>query len=304
MRNIVLIIVLFSMHLEAQIPKVSLGIIQRIENFNSNYVDSRNIDVWLPDGYSSGQKYAVLYMHDGQMLYDASTTWNKQAWEVDEVAGKLTQEGKTRKFIVVGIWNNPQKRHPEYFPQKPYENLTQIERDTITTQLQKAGRTKEVFHPISDLYLKFITTELKPYIDSTYSTLKDKDNTFIAGSSMGGLISIYAICEYPDIFGGAACISTHWPGTFSTKNNPIPNAFNKYLDANLPNPNTHKIYFDYGNKTLDALYPELQKNVDHIMQRKGFNNTNWTTQFFEGKDHSEKSWAERLTIPIQFLFKN
>ena len=80
MRKIVLIIVLFSMHLEAQIPKVSLGIIQRIENFNSNYVDSRNIDVWLPDGYSSGQKYAVLYMHDGQMLYDASTTWNKQAW--------------------------------------------------------------------------------------------------------------------------------------------------------------------------------------------------------------------------------
>ena len=103
-----------------QVPKVNIGTIQRLENFKSNYVDSRNVDVWLPDGYSNTQKYAVLYMHDGNMLYDAATTWNKQSWEVDEVAGKLIQEGKTKPFIVVGIWNNGQKRHPEYFPQKTY----------------------------------------------------------------------------------------------------------------------------------------------------------------------------------------
>jgi enterochelin esterase-like enzyme len=171
---------------------VSTGTIQRIENFTSNYVDSRNVDVWLPNGYSNTQKYAVLYMHDGNMLYDAETTWNKQSWEVDEVAGKLIQEGKTKKFIVVGVWNNGQKRHPEYFPQKPYESLSPIQKDTITAQLQKAGRTKEVFQPISDLYLKFLVTELKPYIDEHFSTLKDKSNTVIAGSSMGGLISMYA----------------------------------------------------------------------------------------------------------------
>lgn len=286
-----------------QIPKVSTGTIQRIENFTSNYVDSRNVDVWLPNGYSNTQKYAVLYMHDGNMLYDAETTWNKQSWEVDEVAGKLIQEGKTKKFIVVGVWNNGQKRHPEYFPQKPYESLSPIQKDTITAQLQKAGRTKEVFQPISDLYLKFLVTELKPYIDEHFSTLKDKSNTVIAGSSMGGLISMYAICEYPEIFGGAACISTHWPGTFSSQNNPIPDAFINYMDSHLPNPKTHTIYFDYGNKTLDALYPDLQKKVDVIMIQKGFTTTNWATQFFEGKDHSEKSWAERLHIPLQFLLK-
>lgn len=286
-----------------QIPKVSKGTIQRLENFKSDYVNSRNIDIWLPDGYSSTQKYAVLYMHDGQMLYDAATTWNKQSWEVDEVAGKLIQEGKTKKFIVVGIWNNGQKRHPEYFPQKPYESLSQTQKDTITAQLQKAGRTKEVFQPISDLYLKFLVTELKPYIDSHFSTLKDKSNTVIAGSSMGGLISMYAICEYPEVFGGAACISTHWPGTFSTQNNPIPDAFINYMDSHLPNPKTHTFYFDYGNKTLDALYPDLQKKVDVLMQKKGFLPTNWTTQFFEGKDHSEKSWSERLHIPLQFLLQ-
>jgi predicted alpha/beta superfamily hydrolase len=286
-----------------QVPNVSSGKIQHIENFPSKYVDARNIDVWMPDGYSISEKYAVLYMHDGQMLYDAATTWNKQSWEVDEVAGKLITEGTTKKFIVVGIWNNGQKRHPEYFPQKPYESLDQSQKDTITAQLQKAGRTKETFQPISDRYLKFITSELKPYIDQQFSTLTDRKNTCIAGSSMGGLISMYAICEYPEIFGGAACISTHWPGTFSTVNNPIPDAFYNYMNSHLPDPNTHLLYFDYGNKTLDALYPELQKKMDALMLKKGFTTSNWTTQFFEGKDHSEKSWAERLPIPFEFLLK-
>ena len=286
-----------------QSPEVSLGKIQHIENFPSKYVDVRNIDVWMPDGYSVSEKYAVLYMHDGQMLYDAATTWNKQSWEVDEVAGKLNREGKTKKFIVVGIWNNGSKRHPEYFPQKPYENLLPTQKDTITAQLQKAGRTKEKFQPISDLYLKFLVTELKPYIDNHFSTLKNRENTVIAGSSMGGLISMYAICEYPEVFGGAACISTHWPGTFSSENNPIPDAFLNYMNSHLPDPKTHQFYFDYGNKTLDALYPELQKKVDLLMKNKGFTPSTWTTQFFEGKDHSEKSWTERLHIPFEFLLK-
>lgn len=286
-----------------QSPEVSMGKIQHIENFPSKYVDARNIDVWMPEGYSVSEKYAVLYMHDGQMLYDAATTWNKQSWEVDEVAGKLIREGKTKKFIVVGIWNNGSKRHPEYFPQKPYENLLPTQKDTITAQLQKAGRTKEKFQPISDLYLKFLVTELKPYIDNHFSTLKNRENTVIAGSSMGGLISMYAICEYPEVFGGAACISTHWPGTFSSENNPIPDAFLNYMNSHLPDPKTHQFYFDYGNKTLDALYPELQKKVDLLMKNKGFTPSTWTTQFFEGKDHSEKSWTERLHIPFEFLLK-
>jgi enterochelin esterase-like enzyme len=269
----------------------------------SKFIEARNVDVWLPNGYNANEKYAVLYMHDGQMLFDAETTWNKQAWEVDEIAGKLNDEGKVKKFIVVGIWNISLKRHPEYFPQKPYESLTQVQRDTITAQLQKAGRTTQVFKPYSDLYLKFLVTELKPFIDNTFSTLTDKDNTFIAGSSMGGLISMYAICEYPNVFGAAACISTHWPGIFAVENNPIPEAFNDYLKTYLPNPRTNRIYFDYGDKTLDEFYPALQQKVDLIMREKGFNRVNWKTLFFPGKDHSEKSWAERLHIPLEFLLK-
>jgi enterochelin esterase-like enzyme len=152
--------------------------------------------------------------------------------------------------------------------------------------------------------LKFIVTELKPLIDKKYAVYADRKHTFIAGSSMGGLISMYAICEYPSVFGGAACISTHWIGTFSPDNNPVPEAFIKYLESNLPNPKNHKIYFDCGDKTLDVFYPPIQKKVDEVMVSKGFNSKNWTTRYFPGKDHSEKSWNERLDIPLMFLLQH
>jgi predicted alpha/beta superfamily hydrolase len=215
----------------------------------------------------------------------------------------LNAEGKTKKFIVVGIWNNGLKRHFEYFPQKAFRKLSSEEKEFVSNSLKLKGRINETFNPISDNYLKFIVTELKPFIDIHFSTLKDKDNTFIAGSSMGGLISLYAICEYPDVFGAAACLSTHWTGIFQIDINPVPKAFYDYLKSNLPNPKNHKIYFDYGDQTLDSLYPTLQKQVDIIMTEKGFTNKNWITKFFPGKDHSEKSWAERLNIPLEFLLK-
>jgi len=304
MKISVLLLCFFSVMLtNAQLPKVSSGSIKRHENVQSKFVTARNVDVWLPDGYSAQKKYCVLYMHDGQMLFDSTVTWNKTAWDVDDVAAKLLKEGKLQNFIVVGVWNGGSTRHPDYFPQKPYESLTQTQKDTITAQLQKAGRTNEIFKPISDNYLKFLVTELKPFIDKTYSTYTDSKHTFIAGSSMGGLISMYAICEYPKVFGGAACLSTHWPGIFSMDNNPVPDAFVTYLKNYLPDPKTHKLYFDYGDQTLDALYPPLQKKVDEVMKAKGFTDKNWMTKYFPGENHSEKSWNKRLDIPLLFLLK-
>jgi enterochelin esterase-like enzyme len=286
---------------QSPFQKSSSGEIRHYENFKSNFINSRNVDVWLPNGYSQKRKYAVLYMHDGQMLFDSTTTWNKQEWGVDEVVSKLIADKKIKDCIVVGVFNGSGTRHADYFPQKPYESLTQLQRDTITAQLQKMGRTKEVFKPISVNYLKFLVTELKPFIDKNFSTKKDVKNTFVAGSSMGGLISMYAICEYPNVFGGAACLSTHWPGIFSMQNNPIPDAFVTYLKTNLPNPEKHKLYFDYGTATLDALYEPAQLKVDAVMAEKGWTSKNWMTRKFEGADHSEKSWRKRLNIPLEFL---
>jgi enterochelin esterase-like enzyme len=289
----------------AQLPAVVSGKIERVENFESKFVTARNIDIWLPEGYNGKKKYAVLYMHDGQMLYDSASAWNKQSWDVDDAVTLLKKEKKIRDVIVVGVWNGGPSRHPDYFPQKPFESLPQEQRDGI----YQAARTNgvSVFGDgkiQSDSYLKFLVTELKPYIDRTYATRKDRKNTFVAGSSMGGLISMYALCEYPEIFGGAACLSTHWPGIFSMENNPIPDAFVNYLQQHLPDPKTHKLYFDYGTETLDALYPPLQQKVDAVMKSKGWTSKNWMTREFKGEDHSERAWRKRLEIPLMFLLSN
>lgn len=285
----------------AQQQGIVAGSIQRHENFSSRFVTARNVDVWLPRNYSDTKKYNVLYMHDGQMLFDSNSTWNRQAWEIDDAITQLHNEGKLQDLIVVGVWNGGSTRHTDYFPQQPFENLSPAEKDTVTAQLQRAGRTTEVFKPVSDNYLKFLVQELKPFIDTTYSTLTKKENTFIMGSSMGGLISMYAICEYPGVFGGAACLSTHWPGTFMLDNNPMPDAFVTYLKTHLPRPAGNKIYFDCGDQTLDALYPGIQKRVDAVMKAKGFTAKNWMTKYFPGEDHSEKAWRKRVDIPLIFL---
>lgn len=286
------------------IPNVVNGKIDRITNFESKHVTARIIDVWLPDTYDGIKDFAVLYMHDGQMLYDPSKSWNKQAWDVDDVASELILTKQVREFIVVGIWNGGKTRHLDYFPQKPFEQLSQIEKDTVQAQLRKAGRTADMFQPKSDNYLKFIVEELKPFIDQKYSVQANQENTFIAGSSMGGLISLYGICEYPEIFGGAACLSTHWIGTFTLENNPVPDAFQDYLRQNLPSPKSHKIYFDCGDQTLDAFYPEIQRNVDSIMKEKAYESKNWHTRYFPGENHSKDAWKKRLHIPLIFLLEN
>ena len=286
-----------------QVPQVVSGKIDRIENFKSKFISSRNIDIWLPEDYSKSKKYSVLYMQDGQMLFDSKQTWNKQAWNINDVASKLIKQNNIKPFIVVGIWSNANTRHSDYFPQKPFENLTTTEKDTIIAQLKKAARTNDIFKPQSDNYLKFIVDELKPFIDKKYSVYSNRENTCIAGSSMGGLISMYAICEYPEIFGSAVCMSTHWLGTFSKENNPVPNSFLQYLTINLPKPQNHKIYFDCGDKTLDAFYPDIQMKVDLLMKDKKYSESHWMTKYFPGEDHSEKAWNKRVNIPLTYIFE-
>jgi enterochelin esterase-like enzyme len=286
---------------KAQLPCVVSGELKRYENFSSIYITTRTIDVWLPPGYTQQKKYAVLYMHDGQMLFDSNSTWNKQAWEIDDVLTNLLKENKIKEVIVVGIWNSLGNRHADYFPQRPFRYLTAVQKNYVSRQLQSTGHSNNSFQPVSDNYLKFIVKELKPFIDKTYSTFTNRQNTFIAGSSMGGLISLYAICEYPKIFGGAACLSTHWPGIFTMENNPVPAAFLKYLGQYLPSPATHKLYFDCGDQTLDTFYPPIQHKVDSLVSTKGYSNNNWMTRYFPGEEHSERAWHKRVETPLLFL---
>lgn len=300
-----MIIICSCIHSSSQIPKVSSGSIRQLENFTSKFVAPRNIDVWLPESYNPLKKYAVLYMHDGRSLFDSSIVWNRQEWGVDEVLGKLLAERKIKDCMVVGVWNTETTRHNEYLPQKPFEKLSESKKEIILKAKRINGQDVFASYQIySDNYLRFLVKELKPFIDSSFSTLPDQQNTFIAGSSMGALISIYAICEYPDVFGGAACMSTHWTGIFRTDNNPFPAAMMKYLERNLPSPRDHKIYFDYGSATLDSLYKPFQQKADKKMRLNGFNSNNWMTTEFLDADHSERSWNKRLHIPVLFLLGN
>jgi len=299
MKRILLLALFAASTLAAQ--DVSTGTIRHFEKFDSKLVTPRNVDVWLPDGYSEKEKYAVLYMHDGQMLFDREKTWNHQEWEADEVAGELIRQDATRKFIIVGISSLPNSRHSDYFPQKALELLPKATQDSIL-ELDRNGKPLFENNKVdSDNYLKFIVTELKPFIDKNFSTAAGQSDTFIAGSSMGGLISFYAVCEYPAVFGGAACLSTHWPGLFETEDNPVPAAFFKYFAAHLPDPKTHKFYFDHGDQTLDAQYKPLQDKMDAIMKAKGYTDANFVSKEFKGLDHSETSWAVRLDQPLYFL---
>ncbi len=276
--------------------QLSAGTIQRIEDFPSKYIKSRPIDIWLPESYSAEHEYSVLYMHDGQMLFDATTTWNNQEWKVDEWASKLIKEDKVEDFIVVGIHNIPEIRWQDLFPQKAYDYLTETEKKAA-----KDRNGNQSFSLNGDNYLRFLVNELKPFIDSRFSTKPERDHTFVMGSSMGGLMSMYAISEYPEVFAGAACLSTHWVGAQPIDDNPFPKAIFSYMKEHLPKAGNHKLYFDYGNRTLDAHYPQYAPGVDEILEEKGFTENDSKNLFFEGEDHTENAWNKRLDRPLEFL---
>jgi enterochelin esterase-like enzyme len=274
------------------------------ESFASLHVSARKVVVWLPAGYGGGSnQYSVLYMHDGQNLFDPATAMAGQPWAVDKALHALMRESKVRKTIVVGIWNSP-LRWREYVPAAAIERLTPALRSVVHESSEPV---------LSEAYLKFIVEELKPHIDKTYRTRADRDNTFIMGSSMGGLISLYALARYPNIFGGAGCVSTHWPMTTNrtllapkvdARVDDIAQSYFDWLEANLPRASQHRIYFDHGTINLDSLYAPFQRKVDAMMLTKGYRaDVDWMTRVFEGADHNEPSWRARLSIPLTFLLR-
>lgn len=277
------------------------GTLTNISAFPSKYISSRNIDIWVPDipGYSG--PYAVIYMQDGQKVFKNKQGNAEQEWGISETLTRLASENTIIPCMVVGIWNAGAYRVPEYFPQKAFENLPQQFKDLAKQFATARGLNGTGIQ--SDAYLKFLTEELKPYIDSLYPTAADQKNTFIAGSSMGALLSLYAVCEYPEVFGGAACLSTHWPGLFTHDNNPIPDAIFDYVKKQLPRAGKHKFYFDYGTEALDALYEPYQKKMDKILKSKGYTSKDWITKKFEGEGHSEIFWRKRFHIPMSFLLR-
>jgi enterochelin esterase-like enzyme len=262
------------------------GRLYRYIDFPSRHVQARSIDVWLPphDGDDPSRRHPVLYMHDGQNLF-AGTAYPGTDWGIDEAMARLIASGEARPAIVVGIWNTP-ARLAEYMPRKPPG-------DGEVTFLD-GYPAPPVDSILSDAYLAFIVEELKPFIDAHYPTLPGRDDTLVMGSSMGGLVSLYALAEYPQVFGGAGAMSTHWPAGDGITI--------EWFARHLPAPGSHRIYFDHGTRTLDATYAPFQQRMDTGMRERGYREGHdWVTLRFEGDDHSETSWRQRLDRPLRFL---
>lgn len=287
----------------AALPQVASGRIERLADFPSRHVPPRHVDVWLPDGYPDGGPYDVLYMHDGQMLFDAGITWNRQEWQVDEVAGRLIADGAVRPFIVVGVWNAGSRRWAEYFPQRAFEALDGTQRAWLQAQARAAQQPLAGDEVHSDAYVRFLVEELRPEVERRFRVATGPAHTAVMGSSMGGLASLYALTERPQAFGAAACVSTHWPGSIPDPDSPLPAALRAWVAGQLPAAGRHRLYFDFGDQTLDALYPPLQAQVDPLVAAKGYvQGKDWVTRAFPGTDHSEQSWSARLDVPLRFLF--
>ena len=291
-----LLVAALALSAETNAPPVALqfrvvGQIEHLAPIDSKFVDKRSVDVWLPPSYfdssAKSRRYPVLYVHDGQNVFDPATSFIGVDWAIDETMMRLITEKKVPEAIVVAIWNTP-KRLSEYMPQKAIERTTEAELDNMF----KPVRQK----PLGDAYLKYLVTVLKPAIDGRSRSLPDRSHTSIMGSSMGGLISLYAICEYPEVFGGAACLSTAWTvgGGVTARE----------LEKALPDPKTHRIYLDFGTETTDGKYEPLQQQVDSQMKAAGYTEgTNWVTKSVPGEPHSERAWRKRVDIPLQFLLR-
>lgn len=281
---------------------VRVGTVVDLGVLKSSFARSRRVVVWLPPAYSMhGPRYAVLYMHDGQNLFDKTTAGYGMSWEIAEHLSKLIGEHKVRPTIVVGIWNTD-KRLQEYLPAKVFRALG--------PRYQEEVRALYGGSPLSDGYLRFIVDELRPLIDRRFNVKTDAADTIIMGSSMGALISLYAIDEYPQVFGAAGMMSPHWPlllkpqGQSISKDEfeAVASAFERYLVSALPDPSRHKLYFDHGDQTLDSLYAPYQARIDTLVERRGFvKGVNWLSLSFPGQNHSEISWSSRLDTPLQFL---
>jgi len=264
--------------------------------FKPAILNKRYVDVWIPETFQAGTEYSVIYMHDGQMLFDESSTWNGQEWRVDETLSRLMEAGEIPPTIVVGIWNAGDQRTAEYFPEDALIYIDGEISDDLLSNIPNG------FH--ANRYVDFIAKTVVPFVEENYPVAKDRSGRFMAGSSYGGLISIYTATKYPELFTGIAALSTHWPGTYES-NDEIPDGIREYLRQNMPEPGSHKVYFDHGTETLDSLYAPYQQKVDSMMVELGYTpDIDFKTDVYEGTDHSENAWADRFEAPIQFLMGN
>jgi predicted alpha/beta superfamily hydrolase len=252
------------------------------KNFHSRFLSSdRDILVYLPPGYDMDkkQRYPVLYLHDGQNLFDGATSFIKGAeWRVDETAQALVTSKAIKPLIIVGIYNAGKDRIAEYTP-------------TVDARYKMGGK--------AELYGRMIVEELKPFIDSEYRTLSDAKDTGLGGSSLGGLVSLYLALKYSKVFGEVAVIS---PSVWWDKKIIV-----RDVEATKKRPRL-RIWLDTGTKEggNESEAGETTANARQLhnaLIAKGWKEGRDLKYFeAEGAEHNERAWAQRVDAMLRFLF--
>jgi enterochelin esterase-like enzyme len=264
---------------------------------------ARTVSIWTPPGYdpADARRYRVIYMHDGQNLFDPRIANTGTDWGVDEAMMRLGARG-IEPAIVVGVWNSDLRRL-EYSPSKVIAHLDANVRGDVEAEFN--GRV------LGDEYVTFLADELKPRIDSAFRTKTGPQDTYLMGSSMGGLISFYALVERPDIFGAAACLSMHWPMSINrarifegaqTWRPVLLDAYTHYVRGSDFSPSRSRLWADHGGLALDSLYAPYQQAMAPILAERGFREgAGFQLRAFPNTDHNEASWRARLDAPLAFL---
>ena len=235
---------------------------------------TRRVWIYLPPSYSSSsKKYPVMYMHDGQNVFDDLTSFSGE-WGVDEAIDTLGI--KTKECIVVGIDNGGNKRLNEYCP---YDfDLKGIAANNVSAKGEGAS------------YVDFLAKTLKPFIDKKYRTLKDAKNTFVAGSSMGGLISMYAVLRYPKVFGGAGVFSpAFWVG---------PKIFDDIKTKGKKV--SAKIYFYAGDEEGETMVPMTLQAFNEMHK---VSKSKMCEVIRAGGKHNEQRWRIEFPLFYEWLMK-
>jgi pimeloyl-ACP methyl ester carboxylesterase len=258
---------------------------------NSTFLGSppaphRLVEIWLPPGYDSSTttRYPVLYMHDGQNLFDPRIASTGTDWGVDEAIMRLVKRGVMPPVIVVGVWNSA-RRGAEY---SPWRDAPQ--------------------------YARFMIEELMPRVNATFRTLTGPQNTATMGSSMGGLLSFYLVTHHPEAFGACGCISTHFPLSQAVVQQfftDVPKVANpdttpyivRDIAAGLEPPKGARYWFDFGGHGLDSAYAPSHEKVRQWLLKKGLKEgTDFVIRRYPEATHNEASWRARLEDPLTFLF--
>lgn len=287
-------------------PKVSAGHVIAWPDMDGGAAGRMTVWVWTPPGYGKvkGKRYPVLYLHDGQNLFDKDLTKFNQEWGMDEAIPRMVAQGDLREWIVVGV-QSPRSRYDTLFPQKIFQYLPPEFQNELRT-LNSGDPKGEL---AGDAYLKFLVEVVKPKVDRNYATLPARDDTAVMGSSMGGLMSFYAMAEYPEVFGQAACVSMHVAlGDPTSKRDDhaeraveAADAFAKYLATSRMRPGINHLYIDHGTGTLDGTYGPYSTKVVALLRQAGWSGPSFTFRTFAGAEHNETAWAQRVDIPLAFI---